>query len=73
MNEFPTQQLLKFTMLEQILQINFAIIYVIFIFAKYGVIEKFFPIRKTRNSEVIEEYISNLEWFQVVQNESNNS
>jgi hypothetical protein len=69
MTEFPTQQILKFARAEKILEINLAIIYVIFILAKYGVIDYFFPIRKTKNLENLEEYISNLEWFQVIQKE----
>lgn len=70
MKEFPTQQILKITRAYQILQINLAVIYVIFIFTKYGIVESFFPFRKTKNLEVLEEYISNLEWFQVIQNDS---
>jgi hypothetical protein len=70
MNELPTQQILKFTRVEQIFQINFAIIYVIFILAKYGKLGQWFEIRSNKNSELVGEYIANLEWFQVIQNES---
>ena len=70
MNEFPTQQILKFTRAEQIFQINFVIIYVIFILAKYGKLGQWFEIRSNKNSELVAEYIANLEWFQVIQNET---
>ncbi len=69
MKKFSTQQILKFTRAEQIFQINVALIYVIFLLAKHGVIGNFFPIRKAKNSEILEEFISNLEWFQVIQKE----
>jgi hypothetical protein len=70
MKEFSTQQILKFTRADQILQINLVLIYVICILAKYGKIGEWLEIRSTKNSELVEEYIANLEWFQVVQNES---
>lgn len=71
MKEFTTQKILKITKAEQILQFNLVLIYVIFTIVKYGRLGEWFEFGGMKNSELVEEYIASLEWFQVIQNESN--
>ena len=70
MKEFPTQQILKFTRAEQIFQINFAIIFVIFIIVKNSTIFEWLELKKSKKNEILENYIENLEWFQVMKEEA---
>ena len=69
MKECHIHQILRFIKLDEFLQLNLAILYVMLITVKYCRIIDWFEKRKSNNFEMLEAYIENLDWFQVLQEE----
>ena len=71
MKELSTKRILKFTRVDQIFQINLTIVYLIFIIARNSMIFDWLELKKSKKNEILETYIENLDWFQLMKEENN--
>jgi hypothetical protein len=69
MKEFHMYHFLRYVKLDDFVQVNLVILYLMLIIIKYSDVLEWFEKKKSKNSEILEIYIGNLEWFKMIQEE----